>query len=99
MGTRFARAASTALYRQVVEGSDAKIAPALRAELPDLLWLLQMGFVLFWVHDSSPDQARTRLLVAQSTPLVDRLVRLARLPVVRGIVDDLLGVIRALRDE
>jgi hypothetical protein len=80
-----------------VTGADLKLAPALRAELPDLLWLLQMGFVLFWVHDRSPGQARTRFLVEQSTPLVDRLVRLARLPVVRGIVDDLVEVIRQLR--
>lgn len=92
-----AREASTDLYRRVVEGSDLKLAPALRRELPGLLWLLQMGFVLFWVHDRSPDQARTRTLVVQSTPIVDRLVRLARLPVVRGIVDDLVGVIGAVR--
>jgi AcrR family transcriptional regulator len=92
-----AREASTDLYRRVVTGADLKLAPALRAELPDLLWLLQMGFVLFWVHDRSPGQARTRFLVEQSTPLVDRLVRLARLPVVRGIVDDLVEVIRQLR--
>lgn len=92
-----AREASTELYRRVVQGADIKIAPALRAELPQLLWLLQMGFVLFWVHDRSPDQARTRTLVAQGTPIVDRLVRLARLPVVRGIVDDLVKVIAQIR--
>lgn len=92
-----AREASTELYRRVVEGADIKIAPALRAELPGLLWLLQMGFVLFWVYDKSPDQARTRALVAQGTPIVDRLVRLARLPVVRGIVEDLVGVVGSLR--
>ncbi|WP_148613618.1 TetR/AcrR family transcriptional regulator [Nocardioides rubriscoriae] len=92
-----ARAASTDLYRRVVDGADVKIAPTLRAELPDLLWLLQMGVVLFWVHDRSPGQARTRTLVAQSTPVVDRLLRLARLPVVRGVVDDLVGVIATIR--
>lgn len=92
-----ARDASTDLYRQVVQGADLKIAPALRAELPHLLWLLQMGFVLFWVYDRSPDQARTRFLVGQATPLVDRLVRLARIPGVRGVVDDLVGVIGQLR--
>ena len=48
-----AREASTELYRRVVEGADLKLAPALRRELPGLLWLLQMGVVLFWVHDRS----------------------------------------------
>ena len=93
-----AREASTDLYRRVVEGADLKVAPGLRQELPGLLWLLQMGIVLFWVHDRSPDQARTRTLVAQGVPIVDRLVRLARLPVVRGVVDDLVRVVASLRE-
>lgn len=93
-----AREASTEIFRQVVEGADLKVAAGLRRELPGLLWLLHMGFVLFWVHDKSPGQARTRTLVAQGTPIVDRLVRLARLPVVRGIVDDLVSVVAAVRD-
>lgn len=93
-----AREASTALFRRAVEGSDLKVAPALREELPDLLWLLHMGVVLFWVHDDSPGQRRTRTLVAGLVPLVDRSVRLTRLPLVRGLVDDGLGLLRQLRN-
>lgn len=92
-----AREASTELFRRAVEGSDLKVAPALRAELPELLWLLHMGVVLCWVHDDSADQQRTRTLVAGIVPLVDRAVRLTRLPLVRGLVDDALGVVRQLR--
>ena len=66
-------------------------------ELPELLWLLHMGVVLFWVHDDSPGQRRTRTLVAGLVPLVDRAVRLTRLPLVRGLVDDALGVVRQVR--
>lgn len=92
-----ARQASTALFRRAVEGSDLKVSPALREELPDLLWLLHMGVVLFWVHDDSQGQRRTRTLVAGLVPLVDRSVRLTRLPLVRGLVDDGLGLVRQLR--
>ena len=70
--------------RTLVEGSDVKVAPALRRELPELLWLLQMGVVLFWVYDASAGQKRSRMLVQPVVPIVDRLVRLSRLPVVRG---------------
>ncbi len=73
------------------------MAPALRAELPQLLWLAQMGVVLFWVYDDSEGQRRTRLLVEKVVPMLDRLVRLSRLPVVRGVVDDLVALITALR--
>ena len=92
-----AREASIALFATLLDGSDAKVAPALRRELPELLWLLQMGMVLFWVYDQSPDQARTRMMARRVVPIVDRLVRLSRLPVVRGVVDDVVGLMRELR--
>ena len=92
-----ARDASIRLFAAVLEGSDAKVAPALRRELPELLWVLHMGVVLFWVYDASPDQARTRLLVRRIVPIVDRLVRLSRMPVVRGVVDDVVALVGELR--
>jgi len=92
-----AREASVETFRQVVEGSDLKLPPDLRAELPELLWLMQMGIVLFWVHDDSENLRRTHLLITSTVPLVDRLLRLTRIPGVRGVVNDLVGVIRALK--
>ncbi len=92
-----AREASVETFRQVVEGSDLKLPPDLRAELPELLWLMQMGIVLFWVHDDSKNLRRTHLLITSTVPLVDRLLRLTRIPGVRGVVNDLVGVIRALK--
>jgi AcrR family transcriptional regulator len=91
------RLAAIDLHRQVVEGSDIKLAKALRAELPELLWLLQMGVVLFWVHDTSEGQQRTRQLVTQAVPVVDRALRLTRLPGVRGLVDDVVGLVRTIK--
>lgn len=92
-----ARQASTELFRRAVEGSDLKLAPALREELPELLWLLHMGIVLFWVYDASDGQRRTRTLIAGIVPIIDKSIRLTRLPVVRGLVDDGLGLVRSLR--
>ena len=92
-----ARDASIALFARLVEDSDAKPVAALRPELPQLLWLLQMGMVLFWVYDDSPNQQRSRILVASIVPIVDRLVKMSRLPVVRGLVDDVVGLLRSLR--
>lgn len=95
--SRGAREASIDLFRRVVDGSDLKVPAPIRAELPELLWLLQMGVVLFWVHDSSADQKRTRALVRQVVPLVDKLVRLSRLPGMRGVVADVVELIRSIR--
>jgi AcrR family transcriptional regulator len=95
--SRGAREASIDLFRRVVEGSDLKVPAAIRAELPELLWLLQMGVVLFWVHDSSTGQKRTRALVRQVVPLVDKLVRLSRLPGMKGVVGDVTDLVRSVR--
>ncbi|REK73376.1 TetR/AcrR family transcriptional regulator [Aeromicrobium endophyticum] len=91
------RLAAIDLHRQVVDGSDIKLAKALRAELPELMWLLQMGVVLFWVHDTSDGQRRTRQLVEQAVPVIDRALRLTRIPGVRGLVDDVVGLVRTIK--
>ena len=67
-------------------------------ELPELLWLLQMGVgAVLGVRREPGPGAQPRLLVRRLVPIVDRLVRLSRLPVVRGIVDDVVGLMRELR--
>jgi len=91
------RLAAIDLHRRVVDGSDIKLAKGLRAELPELLWLVQMGVVLFWVHDTSDGQQRTRTLVTQAVPVIDRALRLTRLPGVRGLVDDVVGLVRTIK--
>lgn len=90
------REAAIALMRRVVDGSDLKVAPALRQELPLLLWLVQMGMVLFWVYDDSSGRTRTRQLVRQAVPILDKLLRATRIPGVRGIADDVVTLVRSL---
>lgn len=97
--SRPAREASIALFREVIEGSDLKLTPELRKELPELLWLMHMGLVLFWVHDDSRGLKRTKRLIGRAVPLVDRLLRLTRIPGVRGVVNDLVEVIRTVRTD
>jgi hypothetical protein len=53
--------------------------------------------VLFWVHDGSPDQRRTRRLIDGAVPLVDRLVGLSRMPVLRPALRQIVGLIDAIR--
>ena len=84
-----AREMSLAIYRELVAGARPLPTPRLRAVLPDLLWLCHLGLTLFWVSDASPDQHRTRRLVDTAAPLVTGLVRLGRLPLAAGFVDQL----------
>jgi AcrR family transcriptional regulator len=91
-----AREASIAIFREVLEGSDAKVDPQLRPELPQLLWLLHMGVVLYWVHDSSVGTRKTYELVDRSSSLAGRLVQLSRLRVLRPATYEVLDLIREL---
>lgn len=93
-----AREASTALFREVLEGSTAKVDPELRAELPELLWMSYLGMILFWVHDLSPDQTKTRLFIDKVVPMLDRLIGLSRLRVLRPMSRELLELIAALKE-
>ncbi len=92
-----ARDASIALYREVADGSSARIDRELRAELPELLWLYSLGIVLFWVYDTSPAQAKTYRLIDATVPLADRLISLARMPVLRGTTREIVTIIREIR--
>ena len=88
---------SQEVFRELVEGASPAVPSGLREELPELLWLAQLGVTLFWVYDSSPGQRRTRTLVEGVTPLIGRLVRLSRLPVLRGASEDVLALVRAVK--
>ncbi|WP_028051050.1 TetR/AcrR family transcriptional regulator [Cellulomonas sp. URHD0024] len=92
-----ARALSQDLFRELVDGAQPAVPSVLRDELPELLWLVQLGVTLFWVYDGSDGQRRTRVLVAGLAPLLGRLVRLTRLPVLRGAADDVLALVRAVK--
>jgi AcrR family transcriptional regulator len=93
-----ARDASVALFAEVLAGSNLRPAPELLPELPHLLWLGYLGVILYWVHDRSPHQRKTRLLVDQAVPLTDRLIGLSRLRALRPVTREVVGLVRALRD-
>jgi AcrR family transcriptional regulator len=91
------RQQSTALFAEVLAGSDARVPPDLAAELPNLLWLYQMGVILFWIHDFSPGRARTRRLVDHSVDLVTRAIALGSSPLLRPLRQRTLRLLTDLR--
>lgn len=91
-----ARMASVDLYRQVVEGSTARMGPGVRERLPELLWLYSLGITLFWVHDNSEGCDRTYQLIDATVPVIAQLVAASRLPTLRGTLKDLIAVVDQL---
>lgn len=91
------RASAIALMAEVVDGSSLRVGKDLRADLPELLWLYEMGIILYWVHDPSEGCERTYGLIDRTVPIVERLIGIAKLPVVRPMVRDLVGMLDELR--
>ena len=73
----------TAHFERAVQDSKVKLPASLRPYLPRLLWMYQMGLILFWVYDRSPEQRKTRVLFAQTLKMLLLGVKLAGLPFLR----------------
>ena len=92
------RTKSIAVFQDLVENSNVRIPRDLREELPSLLWLYQMGIILFWIHDSSRKQVRTYRMIDQTVELLDRLISLASNPLMRPVRKRALGLIEEFRE-
>ncbi|MFJ4919852.1 TetR family transcriptional regulator [Streptomyces sp. NPDC088725] len=83
------REAAIAVHREVLEGSRAKIPDELADILPELMWLSQMGLVLYWVYDRSEGSGRSRRLAERGARLTSRGIALSRFPLLRPLVREL----------
>ncbi len=81
-----AREAAISIHRRVLSGSDTRTAPELADMLPHLMWLMQMGLVLFWVYDRTEGTERSRRLVERTAPIAARAIALSRFRVLRPMV-------------
>jgi AcrR family transcriptional regulator len=93
-----ARRAAIELFAEVVKGAKARIPSDLSEELPTLLWMYHMGITLFWIHDDSTGQNRTRRLMEQSVEIVVRLIQLASLPPMRPLRKSVLTMLTDLKE-
>jgi len=70
-------------FVRAVNESGIKLPPSIQPYLPRLLWLYQMGLLLFWVYDRSPRQAHTTLLFDKTLAMMLLAIKLAGLPLLK----------------
>src|SRR5258706_12522722 len=73
--TRDTREADIQRFEDALRESGVKVPKELKAHLPRLLWMYQMGLILFWIYDRSASQKRTAQLIDKSLPLFVNLIR------------------------
>jgi AcrR family transcriptional regulator len=81
--TRAVREEDIAGFARAVEDLKVRLPKQIAPYLPRLLWLYQMGIILFWVYDSSPGQRRTEALLDKTLKMMTLTVKLAALPFLR----------------
>jgi AcrR family transcriptional regulator len=83
-------------FRIAVEGGDVKIPADLKPQLPYLLWLYQMGVILFWLYDRSEKQQRTQALMEKSLGLLVTLLKLSSLPLMKPVRKTALELVETI---
>lgn len=82
-----ARVEAISVHREVLAGATkTKVPEDLRDILPELMWLSQMGLVLYWIFDRTEGRERSYRLAARGARLTARGVALARFRVLRPLV-------------
>ncbi|MEU6464473.1 TetR family transcriptional regulator [Streptomyces sp. NPDC046976] len=81
-----AREQAIQVHREVLAGSKAKVPAELRDVLPELMWLAQMGLVMYWIFDRTENRERSYRLARRGARLTARGVTLSRFRVLRPLV-------------
>jgi AcrR family transcriptional regulator len=97
--TREIRDRDVEFFRRALTEGRVRITADLAPHLPRILWLFQMGIILYWIHDRSAAQARTRLLAEKSFAIVVRLIKLSGFPLLRPVRRSVVELVETVAGE
>ena len=97
--TREIRERDMKFFERALEDSRVKISPDLQGVLPRVLWMYQMGLILFWIYDRSPGQKRTHALLDQSVGVVSGLIKLSGFPLLQPVRRRVVKLVAAVSGE
>ena len=93
------RLEATRLFADTLSGSKLRLRGELANEAANLLWLYQMGIILFWIHDDSAGCSKTYRLIETTSTIVTRLLQLAGNPLLSPLARSTLDLMKELRPE
>jgi AcrR family transcriptional regulator len=91
-GTAEIRQRAMRIFAQAIERE--KLPKDLQELLPLALWSLQMGLLVMFLYDNSPNQQRTRSMADGALELTLKLLSLAKLPVLKPVRTRILTLLR-----
>jgi AcrR family transcriptional regulator len=100
--TAVIRGEDVALFERAVRDSKVKLPSSVAPYLARLLWMYQMGLILFWVYDRSEGQERTALLYEKTLKMLLVTLKIAGFPLLgplHRLAGELLQVIYGEAEE
>lgn len=92
--TRHIRERDQAYFaRMIDESRDVRVPTELAPHLPKLLWLYQMGLILYWIYDRSPGQRQTRMLRRKSLALLVSGLKMAGFALLKPLRSKIVDLI------
>jgi AcrR family transcriptional regulator len=88
-----------AFFARAAKESKLRLPGSILPYLPRLLWLYQLGLMLFWVYDRSPRQERTELLFDKTLRMMLLALKLAELPMLKPLFRPAGDLLRAIYGE
>ena len=85
--TRQIRERDQVYFARAIEAKsgEMRVPEDLAPYLPQMLWLYQMGLILYWIYDQSPDQRRTKQLLEKSLALMVSGLKVARFALLKPL--------------
>jgi len=97
--TRELRERDMKFFERALEGSRIRVNGDLGRHLPRILWMYQMGLILFWIYDRSAAQKRTRALVEKSLGILVRLIKASEFPLLRPVRRLVVDLVETVLEE
>jgi AcrR family transcriptional regulator len=92
------RDGDVSFFTRAVDESCLRLPASILPYLPRLLWLYQMGILLFWVYDRSPRQQRTEILLDKTLHMMMLALKLAEVPLLRQLYRPAGELLKAMYD-
>jgi AcrR family transcriptional regulator len=86
-------------FDRAVTESRLRLPASIAPYLPRLLWLYQMGILLFWIYDRSPRQERTDVLFDKTLRMMLLVLKWAGLPLLRPLYRPAAELLKAIYGE
>lgn len=91
--SRELRELDQAQYQRALDETRTAVPKDLAPHMAKILWMYQMGLLLFWTYDRSPQQRRSKELLQASVSVVVTLLKLCNLPLLKPARTSVLRIL------